>query len=748
MAADGVAAALEVRAAGTAAGMQAQPAIHSPCCSLAAAAAAAASTLACASVILLRAAAKMGSAEVQLAPRLRSEPAMYSLPVLPTSNAIQSGRARTTRLLCPADQGGPGITPPGMQAKKAARKRKAMEALAAAAAAGTPRKRVTLPGRSARPPAVPAGAEARGTPAAAAAATMEPSSGHASPGGCTQSEKPAAGARKQRQQAQQEGAQQRQQVVSSSSLEPDQQQQQQQRGSGSTAAGAAGKTSTGSKSRQTLLTPVKGRQAAPSNGKAAAATATAAAAPRSASKAGESPAKSGRQRSTGSAQDVPEVLRQHELEAVAPEDSGKQHLVLQHAGRPACVQAIYEGSALDRRPLRFGMAMAGTMRCQCLHVYQRPDKAAPAAPPARRGCWTESDAASRLHRLPWCALLPPVQPSSSTRRGSLRRCRAATEGSPRCTGEDVRFNAPSPQHLHAPAVPCMLHVCITVLHMPPLARSCCSPYRIQQPTHAERVVPAVLPMRTPSRRLAPASRASKPFCLCPEGMTACAAAMALSTESTARHSCACPAQPGRGRQRGLLQPARHSSCTSMSSRDAHEGWAGPCCHFALRVWAPRPLMLVQLLRRAGCSGPGRLPVPAALRRNRPNATCRRTSIGGMFSPAAPHLATLPLRPWLVLDLWPLLRSVPDALCFRVKADRRLRTWKRRATEGGDYVVEAVVSAGLAVALRACCAPQSRRQGGFGRFDTRTSTRPQGIRVFQCGVLFESPTGSRKKSDLS
>lgn len=35
--------------------------------------------------------------------------------------------------------------------------------------------------------------------------------------------------------------------------------------------------------------------------------------------------------------------------------------------------------------------------------------------------------------------------------------------------------------------------------------------------------------------------------------------------------------------------------------------------------------------------------------------------------------------------------VPDALCFRAKTDRRLRTWKRRASEEGDFDVEAVLA---------------------------------------------------------
>lgn len=37
-------------------------------------------------------------------------------------------------------------------------------------------------------------------------------------------------------------------------------------------------------------------------------------------------------------------------------------------------------------------------------------------------------------------------------------------------------------------------------------------------------------------------------------------------------------------------------------------------------------------------------------------------------------------------------SVPDSLCFRSK-DRRLRTWKTRPQEGGDFVVDAVVRGG-------------------------------------------------------
>lgn len=224
---------------------------------------------------------------------------------------------------------------PQMQAKKQARKRKAMEASAAAAAAGSPPKRVSLPGWVARLPGAPVGAAARGTPAAAAAATMSPSCGPASPGGCAQSNQPGAGAHKRRQQVQQEVQQQEQQQgTSSSSLAPTQQQQQQekQRKGAGKAAGAGGKASSGNKSKQTLLSPAPSRKAGgaaePSGRKARVATAAGAAAAAGA----PSPAKSDRQRSTGSAQDVPDVLRQHESKAVAPEDSGAAPVLLWQEG--------------------------------------------------------------------------------------------------------------------------------------------------------------------------------------------------------------------------------------------------------------------------------------------------------------------------------------------------------------------------------------------------------------------------------
>ncbi|KAL4439198.1 hypothetical protein ABPG77_004100 [Micractinium sp. CCAP 211/92] len=222
-----------------------------------------------------------------------------------------------------------------LEAKKAARKRKAMEASAAAAAAGSPSKRVSLSGRLARLPGAPAApAAARATSAAAAAATMEPSSGHTSPGGHVQAKPPAAVAAQRRQQARQE-VQQQQQGAASSSLSPAQQQQQR---SGGNAAGAAGRVSSGSKSKQTLLSPGPSRKAAPSKPKAATVVAATAAQPRgskaraaaaagaAAAAASASPAKSGSRRRMDSAEeDIPKVLRQHELEAVAPKDSACVH---------------------------------------------------------------------------------------------------------------------------------------------------------------------------------------------------------------------------------------------------------------------------------------------------------------------------------------------------------------------------------------------------------------------------------------
>lgn len=233
-----------------------------------------------------------------------------------------------------------------------------MEASAAAAAAGSPSKRVSLSGRLARLPGAPAApAAARATSAAAAAATMEPSSGHTSPGGHVQAKPPAAVAAQRRQQARQE-VQQQQQGAASSSLSPAQQQQQR---SGGNAAGAAGRVSSGSKSKQTLLSPGPSRKAAPSKPKAATVVAATAAQPRgskaraaaaagaAAAAASPSPAKSGSRRRTDSAEeDIPKVLRQHEMEAVAPKDSG---------GGPACF---------------CGLAGSGVRHCPYAHPHLGP----------------------------------------------------------------------------------------------------------------------------------------------------------------------------------------------------------------------------------------------------------------------------------------------------------------------------------------------------------------------------------------
>lgn len=59
---------------------------------------------------------------------------------------------------------------------------------------------------------------------------------------------------------------------------------------------------------------------------------------------------------------------------------------------------------------------------------------------------------------------------------------------------------------------------------------------------------------------------------------------------------------------------------------------------------------------------------------------------------APHCSNLSTAPQTHAAAPPVPPcSVPDALCFRAKTDRRLRTWKRRASEEGDFDVEAVVS---------------------------------------------------------
>ncbi|KAL4428471.1 hypothetical protein ABPG75_002560 [Micractinium tetrahymenae] len=274
---------------------------------------------------------ELAAAKRQAAAEQRKTPAARKAPA--------TGRARGKAAA--KKEGAPLVSADGvadaLAAKKEARKRKAMEA----AAAGSPPKRIpSLAGRVARLPAASAGAAAHGTTAAAAAATMEPSTGQASPGGYAQSNQPAAAAHKRRQQVQQEVQQQQQHGASSSSLGHSQQQQQQQPKSGSKAAGTAGKAPSGSKSKQTLLSPAKSRPAAPSKGKGKAAAAAgpsgskgkaATTAPATAAAvAGPSPAKSGRQRSAGSVQDVPEVLRQHEKDAMAPEDSA---FLLEDKGR-------------------------------------------------------------------------------------------------------------------------------------------------------------------------------------------------------------------------------------------------------------------------------------------------------------------------------------------------------------------------------------------------------------------------------